>query len=43
MAAYVLEMPDEDWEIFLQQVIEIAWQEKLIVFYESLINCFYIT
>jgi hypothetical protein len=40
MAAYVLEMPNEDWEIFLQQVIEIAWQEKLIVFYESLLTVF---
>lgn len=39
-AAYVLEMPDDDWEIFLQQVVEIAWQEKLIVYYESLLTVF---
>ena len=40
MAAYVLEMPDEDWEYFLQHVVEIAWQNKLIVFYESLSTVF---
>lgn len=40
MAAYSLEMPDDDWEYFLQQVVEIAWQQKLIVFYESLLTVF---